>query len=119
MRVDQIARPAPEDVAQRGEHVQRQPFRGVHDEPVDLRGGQMDPTLREQRCELGRLPEPVLGHPLSQQPPVVHLLAHWSPLIPSTASPPATPPVVALSVAVLLVAVSTMRSSAERSTLVR
>jgi hypothetical protein len=34
--LDEILRPAPKDVAQRGQHVHVQPLRGAGDQPVDL-----------------------------------------------------------------------------------
>lgn len=46
---DQILRAAAEDVAERGNQVQGNAFRSLDDDAVDLRGGQVDAPLAQQR----------------------------------------------------------------------
>ena len=45
-RFDQLVHRAVEDVQQRHQDLQAQPLRALHDQPVDLAGGQADPALR-------------------------------------------------------------------------
>ena len=72
---DQVGRGDLEDVAERGEHRQRQPFGGAGDQPVDLGGGQVDAALGQQRRQLGGGEHPAGGHDLAQPPVVADLAA--------------------------------------------
>ena len=58
---DQLGRGDLEDVAERGEDGQGQPFRGAGDQPVDLGGGQRDAAFGEQRHQVGGGEQPALA----------------------------------------------------------
>jgi recombinase/recombinase-like zinc beta ribbon protein len=62
-RLDQIRRRALEDVAQGGQCVQRQPFRGARRQPVDLLAGEHDAPFGQQRPQLCGGEHAPLGHP--------------------------------------------------------
>ena len=83
---DQLGRGGLEDVAQRGQYRQGQSFRGAGDQPVHLRGGQVDAALPQRRHQLGGGEHAVGGHHLAQPPPVADLALHRAVLVPSAAS---------------------------------
>ena len=66
--VDQVGRAAAEDVAQRRQDRQRQPFRCSGGQAVHLGGRQVDVAVAEQRHELGDGEHAVGGHATSQPP---------------------------------------------------
>ena len=73
---------AVEDVQQRHQDLQAQPLRAVHDQPVDLAGGQVDPALRQRLDQVGGGEHAARGHHLAQMPPVVEFARH-SALLPA------------------------------------
>ncbi len=74
-RLYQVAGTAVQDVAQRREDGQAQPFRHAGDQPVDLLPGQSDPAGSQPRDHVGRGEHPRLGH----QPPQVPLVGDGLP----------------------------------------
>jgi hypothetical protein len=87
---DQVGRGDVQGVAERSQHLKRQPFRGAGDQPVDLRGGQRDAALGQQRNKLGGGEQAAFGHQLAQSPAVADLSSH-----------PELPVVVAVAVVVV------------------
>ncbi len=77
--LDQITRLAAQDVAQRGEGSQAEPFWGPGDEPVDLLARQADPALGQQRPQVSRGEHAVLGHQPAQMPHVSDPAGHRLP----------------------------------------
>ena len=72
----QVGRGALQDVAERGQHLQRQPLRGAGHQPVDLGGGQVDAAVVQHRHQLGRGVDLVPGHHLAQVPGVADLASY-------------------------------------------
>ena len=62
---DQIGGTTSEDVTQRCEHSERETFRNLGDETVDLRRREMHTSFGEQWCQLRGFPQAMLSHPLT------------------------------------------------------
>src|SRR6476659_1103079 len=77
-RFYQLAHRTIQDVQQRHQDLQAQPFRTLDNQPVDLARGQPDPAPRQRVDQIGGGEHAPIGHHLSQVPAVVEFADHWT-----------------------------------------